>query len=171
MNSDADIQLWRDYHLTFLISAFHYWDIISVLSEWFCILWLCYHCLISPLAYLLYFSYWQNFMFQAGMNGIKSNPQSFSKTSQFEMQHLHGHHHLEKEVEYLKSTTSSFGANRPHFLLREGDCDLSCCVEEEEEPCSSYSRVIIVAVSITAICPLILVIFIRFWIYSSVSQP
>ncbi|XP_042215606.1 monocarboxylate transporter 12-like isoform X2 [Homarus americanus] len=67
---------------------------------------------------------------QAGVSGIKSNPQSFSKISQGDIyQHL--------QVESMKGTCSGHGGGRARFLLREGDCDLGCCVEEEEEFYSS----------------------------------
>lgn len=55
-----------------------------------------------------------------------SNPQSFCRASQVEMCGPH----QEREVESLKG---GVGGGRPRFVLREGDCDLSCCMEEEEE--------------------------------------
>nr|XP_053626539.1 uncharacterized protein LOC128684411 [Cherax quadricarinatus] len=71
---------------------------------------------------------------QAGVSGIKSNPQSFCRTSQLDLyQQLHSCHHSEREVESLKATGSGYGGGRARFLVREGDCDLSCCDEEEEE--------------------------------------
>lgn len=74
---------------------------------------------------------------KAGISGIKSNPHSFSKTSQMDLhQHLHNHQHLEREAESLKGIGAGYGG-QARFLLREGDCDLSCCTEEDEEPCSS----------------------------------
>ncbi|XP_071520375.1 uncharacterized protein [Panulirus ornatus] len=75
---------------------------------------------------------------QAGVSGIKSNPHSFCKTSQMDLhQHLHNHQHLEREAESLKGVGAGCGGGQARFLLREGDCDLSCCAEEDEEPSSS----------------------------------
>lgn len=61
---------------------------------------------------------------QAGLSGIKSNPHSF----------IHHHHLLDGEGDSLKG---SCGGGRARFLLREGDCDLGCCVVEEEDDCPS----------------------------------
>ncbi|XP_050725876.1 uncharacterized protein LOC127003374 isoform X2 [Eriocheir sinensis] len=61
---------------------------------------------------------------QAGLNGIKSNPHSF----------IHHHHVLDGEGDSLKG---SCGGGRARFMLREGDCDLGCCVLEEEDDCLS----------------------------------
>ncbi|KAK3873703.1 hypothetical protein Pcinc_021318 [Petrolisthes cinctipes] len=63
---------------------------------------------------------------QLGLGGIKSNPQSFSRASQMEICYPH----QEREVESLKGGAAG---GRPRFVLREGDCDLSCCMEEEED--------------------------------------
>nr|XP_045614996.1 monocarboxylate transporter 9-like isoform X1 [Procambarus clarkii]XP_045614997.1 monocarboxylate transporter 9-like isoform X1 [Procambarus clarkii]XP_045614998.1 monocarboxylate transporter 9-like isoform X1 [Procambarus clarkii] len=74
---------------------------------------------------------------QAGVSGIKSNPQSFCKSSQMDLYQHHNHPYSEREVETLKGTVSGYGGGRARFLLREGDCDLSCCDEEEENHCLS----------------------------------
>lgn len=66
---------------------------------------------------------------QLGLGGIKSNPQSFCRASQMEMCFPY----QEREVESLKGGVAG---GRPRFLLREGDCDLSCCMEEEENLCT-----------------------------------
>lgn len=55
-----------------------------------------------------------------------SNPQSFCRASQVEMCCPP----QEREVESLKGGAPG---GRARFILREGDCDLSCCMEEEEE--------------------------------------
>lgn len=63
-------------------------------------------------------------IYKAGLNGIKSNPHSF----------IHHHHLLDGEGDSLKG---SCGGGRARFMLREGDCDLGCCVLEEEDDCHS----------------------------------
>ncbi|XP_063842102.1 uncharacterized protein LOC135089870 isoform X1 [Scylla paramamosain] len=61
---------------------------------------------------------------QAGLSGIKSNPHSF----------IHHHYLMDGEGDSLKG---SCGGGRARFMLREGDCDLGCCVLEEEDTCPS----------------------------------
>ncbi|XP_068230159.1 uncharacterized protein [Palaemon carinicauda] len=77
---------------------------------------------------------------QAGMSGLASNPASFCiKASQMEL----NQHQLPHDMEMEKPFGAEYGPSgvpRAVFLIREEDCDLSCCTDDHEEPGTSTAH-------------------------------
>ncbi|KAK7068281.1 hypothetical protein SK128_006421 [Halocaridina rubra] len=75
---------------------------------------------------------------QAGVSGLVSNPTSFSiKASQVDLYHQLPH---DGEMEKLYDSDPCSGTGKARFMLREGDCDLSCCTEEPEAGTSGHQE-------------------------------
>ncbi|XP_066990596.1 uncharacterized protein [Macrobrachium rosenbergii] len=77
---------------------------------------------------------------QAGMSGLVSNPASFCiKASQMELNQHQPPHDMEMEKPFGSEHGPS-GVPRAVFLIREEDCDLSCCTEDHDEPGTSTAH-------------------------------